>query len=162
MNLLIRTIVSRPSSLFIARRHLATERSRRALRSSLIPEKLRSSMPSSLPRSNNQRPFGFINEKNVILGIIAVNGIVFVTWRFSYANFRTNNDQRLLWFMTKNFSMYFKRNICIYMEFLVVSWNGVVRENRVWTLLTSAFSHFDFTHFLINSFVLYSFGKTSI
>jgi membrane associated rhomboid family serine protease len=45
-------------------------------------------------------------------------------------------------------------------ELLVVSWNGVVQKNRVWTLLTSAFSHFDFTHFLINSFVLYSFGKT--
>ena len=43
----------------------------------------------------------------------------------------------------------------------MVSWNGVVQENRVWTLLTSAFSHFDLTHFLINSFVLYSFGKTS-
>ncbi len=41
----------------------------------------------------------------------------------------------------------------------MVSWNGVVRENRVWTLLTSAFSHFDLTHFLINNFVLYSFGK---
>lgn len=41
----------------------------------------------------------------------------------------------------------------------VVSWNGVVQENRPWTLLTSAFSHFDLTHFLINNFVLYSFGK---
>lgn len=41
----------------------------------------------------------------------------------------------------------------------MVSWNGVVREHRVWTLLTSAFSHFDLTHFLINSFVLYGFGK---
>jgi len=103
MNLLIRTIVSRQSSLFVSRRHLATERSRRALRSSLIPEKLRS--------NNQQRSFGFLNEKNIILGIIAVNGIVFITWRFSYANFRSNHDQRLLWFMTKNFSMYRKNHI---------------------------------------------------
>jgi len=41
----------------------------------------------------------------------------------------------------------------------VVSWNGVIQEKRVWTLLTSAFSHFDFTHFLINNLVFYSFGK---
>ncbi len=41
----------------------------------------------------------------------------------------------------------------------MVSWNGVIQEKRVWTLLTSAFSHFDLTHFLINNLVLYSFGK---
>ena len=100
MNLLIRTLVSRQSPLFICRRHLTTEKTRRALRSPI---------PSS-PRTNNQRSFGYINEKNIILGIIAVNGIVFVTWRFSYANLRSNHDQRLLWFMTKNFSMYIKNN----------------------------------------------------
>jgi Golgi nucleoside diphosphatase len=103
MNLLIRTLVYRQSSLLISRRNLVTERSRRAFRSSLIPEKLRS--------NNQQRPFGFLNEKNIILGIIAVNGIVFITWRFSYANLRSNHDQRLLWFMTKNFSMYRKNYI---------------------------------------------------
>jgi hypothetical protein len=105
MNLLIRTLVSRQPSSFISRRYLTTEKSRRALRSALT-DKLRSSIPSS-PRPNNQRPFGHINERNVILGIIAVNGIVFLTWRFSYANLRSNHDQRLLWFMTKNFSMHF-------------------------------------------------------
>ncbi|CAF1423696.1 unnamed protein product [Rotaria sordida] len=144
MNLLIRTLVSRQSSLFICRRHLATEKSRRAFRLPLLTDKFRSSQPSS-PRNNNnnKNPFRFINEKNIVTGIIIVNGIVFIIWQFSYANLRSNRDQRLLWFMTKNF---------------MVSWDGVVRENRVWTLLTSAFSHFDLTHFLINSFVLYSFG----
>ena len=102
MNLLIRTLISRQT---IPRRYLSTDKSRRAFRSSLISEKLRSSIPSS-PRSNNQRPFGFINEKNVVMGIIAVNGIVFVVWRFSYANLRSNHDDKLLWFMTKNFSRF--------------------------------------------------------
>ncbi|CAF1163353.1 unnamed protein product [Adineta steineri] len=142
MNLLIRTLVSRQSPLLICRRQLATEKHRRAFRSSDLMDKLRSSMPSS-PRTNNQRSFGPINERNVILGIIAANGLVFATWKFSYANLRSNQDQRLLWFMTKNF---------------MVSWDGVVRDKRVWTLLTSAFSHFDLTHFLINNLVLYSFG----
>src|SRR5690348_3440107 len=102
MNLLIRTLVSRQYSRFIFRRHLATEGTRRAFRSSSLIDKLRS------PRNNNKNPFGYINEKNIILGIIAVNGIVFITWRFSYANLSANHDQRLLWFMTKNFSMDFK------------------------------------------------------
>ena len=44
----------------------------------------------------------------------------------------------------------------------VVSWNAVVQEKRLWTLLTSAFSHFDLPHFLINNFVLYSFGKSLV
>jgi hypothetical protein len=95
MNLLIRTLVTRQ---FICRRHLTTERSRRALRSPLLTDK---------GHSNNQRPFGYINERNIILGIIAANGVVFVTWKFSYANLRSNHDQRLLWFMTKNFSINF-------------------------------------------------------
>jgi hypothetical protein len=106
MNFFIRTFVSRQSSLFICRRHLSTEKTRRAFRSPIVTEKLR----SSIPHSNNQRPFGYINEKNIIRGIIAVNGIVFLVWRFSYANLRSNHDQRLLWFMTKNFSIDFKNN----------------------------------------------------
>lgn len=101
MNFLIRSFVPRQTSLFISRRNLSTEKARRALRSYMPPRS----------NNNNQRPFGFINEKNVILGIIAVNGIVFVTWRFSYANLRSNQDQRLLWFMTKNFSKNFLRRI---------------------------------------------------
>ena len=108
MNFLIRTLISRQSPLVIPpRRYLASEKIRRAFRSSLIPEKLR----SSVPRSNNQHPFGFINEKNIILGIIGVNGLVFLTWRFSYANLRSNQDQRLLWFMTKHFSMFGRNNL---------------------------------------------------
>ena len=104
MNYLLRTLISRQTPALVCRRQLASDKQRRAFRTPTLIEKFRSSQPSS-PRSNNQRPFGFINEKNVILGIIAVNGAVFITWRFAYANLRSNHDQRLLWFMTKNFSM---------------------------------------------------------
>jgi hypothetical protein len=106
MSFLLRSIVSRQSSLFICRRYLTTEKSRRALRSPLLTDKLRSSTPSSPRNNNNQYPFRYINEKNIILGIIGVNGIVFLTWQFSYANLKANHDQRLLWFMTKNFSIF--------------------------------------------------------
>ena len=106
-SLLLRMLVSRQTSSFISRRNLANEKFRRAFRSSLIPEKIRSSIPSSARSSNNSsRPFGFFNERNIILSIIAVNGFVFVVWKFSYANFRSNHDQRLLWFMTKHFSTF--------------------------------------------------------
>jgi hypothetical protein len=104
MNLLLRTVVFRQTPLFTSRRYLSTEKFRRAFRSSLVTDKLR----SPVPRPNNQRPLGYINEKNVIFGIIAINGAVFVIWRFSYANLQANHNDRLLWFMTKNFSMCFK------------------------------------------------------
>lgn len=107
MNILIRTLGSRQSPLLFCRRYMGTQKPRRAFRSTWLSDKFRSPMPSS-PRSNNNRsPFGYINENNVIYSIIAANGIVFVIWQFSYANLRSNHDQRLLWFMTKNFSMFF-------------------------------------------------------
>lgn len=99
MNSLLRLLITRQTPSFISRRSLASEKPRRALR-------------SSIPRSNNNsRPFGFLNERNIILSVIAVNGIVFVVWKFSYANFRSNHDQSLLWFMTKHFSMFTRENI---------------------------------------------------
>ena len=106
MNSLLRILISRQTSSLIFRRNLASEKPRRAFRSSLIPEKLRPT-----PRPNNSRPFGFLNERNIILSIIAVNGFVFVVWKFAYANFRSNHDQRLLWFMTKHFSMFEQESI---------------------------------------------------
>ncbi|CAF1508912.1 unnamed protein product [Rotaria magnacalcarata] len=114
MNVLIRALLSRQSSLFTCRRPLTTDKIRRAFRSSLPTDKVRSSIHSS-PRNNKQFPFGFINEKNAIFGIIIINGIVFVTWNFSYAHAKSKHGHCLLSFMTKNF---------------MVSWDGVVRHNR--------------------------------
>ncbi|RMG17143.1 MAG: rhomboid family intramembrane serine protease [Planctomycetota bacterium] len=39
-----------------------------------------------------------------------------------------------------------------------VGWDGLVHHYRVWTLLTSAFSHMDFWHALWNMLFLYWFG----
>ncbi len=39
----------------------------------------------------------------------------------------------------------------------LVSWNALA-AGRYWTLLTSEFSHFAFVHFILNMFVLASFG----
>jgi len=66
---------------------------------------------------------------------IALNLIVFGMWTFA-------NDVQLE-FMAKNF---------------LVSWSAL-EEGRVWTLVTSVFSHNLFWHFFINMFVLNSFGS---
>ena len=104
MNLCIRTFISRESSHLICCRRLTTQRTRRKFRSSLLTGKFR----SSTSHSNKSRPFGYINENNIILGVVFINGTVFLTWKLSYANLRSNHDERLLWFMTKNFSMFSK------------------------------------------------------
>lgn len=67
-----------------------------------------------------------------VYSLIALNTIVFILWRF------TGLEQ----FMVANF---------------LVSWSALL-EGRIWTLLTSAFSHMLFLHFLINMLVLQSFG----
>lgn len=147
MNLLLRSMIVRQSPLVLCRRHLASEKSRRALRSFLQPEKRSSPIPSPSSRNSSRSPFGFINEKNVIYGIILANGIVFAVWQFSYANLRSNLDERLLWFMTKHFSMFVwkgQKNIqCI-------SSGLLGRSGRTQSCLDSS-------HLGIQSFWLHSF-----
>ncbi len=70
-----------------------------------------------------------------VLFIIAVNIAVFVLWKLP--------DRELFQFMLDHF---------------LVSWNGL-RDGRVWTLLTSAFSHNMLFHFFLNMYVLKSFGS---
>lgn len=67
--------------------------------------------------------------------IIILNLIVFGAWV-------TAKTQEQLYFMTANF---------------LVSWLHL-EAGRYWTLVTSVFSHKDLWHFLINMFVLQSFG----
>lgn len=40
----------------------------------------------------------------------------------------------------------------------LVSWNGIA-AGRIWTLLTSVFSHYSLLHIFLNMFVLRSFGS---
>jgi membrane associated rhomboid family serine protease len=67
---------------------------------------------------------------------IAINLVVFVLWQFA------QDSENVAIFMIKNF---------------LVSWTGVL-DGSVWTVVTSAYSHMDLMHLLINMFVLWSFG----
>ena len=73
-----------------------------------------------------------INAVNII---IKINVIIFLLWIAS-SYYETN-------FMMDNF---------------LVSWDAL-KEGRVWTLLTSEFSHNMLFHILINMYVFYGFGS---
>ncbi|CAF1137775.1 unnamed protein product [Didymodactylos carnosus] len=140
---------SNPMKLFVNRKSLNLFSlfnrlsQRRARRLDYTPLNSRSHNSSS----KSSFTFPFVNENNLIYIIIGINGLVYALWRFSYLNLYSNRDETIVKFMNKNFT---------------VSWYGVVNEKRIWTLLTSAFSHADLTHFLVNSFVMWSFGPLVI
>jgi membrane associated rhomboid family serine protease len=69
---------------------------------------------------------------------MALNLAVYLGWRYA--------DSAQLVLMHRNFS---------------VSWQLAFVEGRWWTLLTTVFSHESLIHFLINMFVLNSFGTLS-
>lgn len=108
------------------RRTFATERTRRALRSTF----------DQIQRPKKTNRTDFFNGKNVIRAIICANGFVFVLWKFSYANLRTNFDDRFLWFMTKNFSK-IRREKFVFDLFSSFQWSrGPV------SLIKNVFGHF--------------------
>jgi membrane associated rhomboid family serine protease len=74
------------------------------------------------------------NFSFAIPGIIFLNIFVFILWMFS------SGDESS--FMARNF---------------LVSWQGL-GEGRIWTLLTSVYSHNSFLHIFLNMYVLKSFG----
>lgn len=73
-------------------------------------------------------------RRSVIPYLIMINVAVFLIWNFS--------TERSFNWMVLNF---------------LVSWDSLT-EGRVWTLLTSVFSHNMFLHIFINMFVLQNFG----
>lgn len=73
-----------------------------------------------------------------VWGLLGVNTAVFLGWLNAQSN------SRATLFMFKNFTC---------------SWHNL-RESRPWTLLTSAFSQMHLSHFLVNAFVLHSFGMS--
>lgn len=75
-------------------------------------------------------------SSTIIPGIIILNTLVFIMWTFSD---ETGISPMLM------------------MENFLVSWSSLT-EGRYWTLISSAFSHNMFWHFLLNMFVLSSFG----
>jgi rhomboid-like protein len=76
-----------------------------------------------------------LTRPNVVLTIIKINIVVFVLWYLSA-------------FLNPSFMIY---------NFLV-SWDHVW-SGRVWTLLTSVFSHNMFFHIFVNMYVFYGFGS---
>jgi membrane associated rhomboid family serine protease len=75
-----------------------------------------------------------MSDKKIVPKIIVTNILIFLLWNIYGL---INPD-----FMIKNF---------------LVSWINIL-QGRVWTLLTSAFSHNMLFHLLISMFVLYNFG----
>lgn len=78
-------------------------------------------------------------KSSLIRAIILVNVGVFLAW--NYAFYQGNLE-----FMAKHF---------------LVSWQALA-QGRLWTILTSVFSHNAFLHIFINMFVLHSFGTIII
>ena len=70
--------------------------------------------------------------------IIAINLAVFVLWHMA------RREPRLERFMLENF----------------LTSTLYLLDGRVWTLVTSAFSHFQLWHLVVNTVVLWSFGLT--
>lgn len=67
--------------------------------------------------------------------ILFLNTMVFLMWMFGSENPNS--------FMSRNF---------------LVSWDALL-DGRIWTLITSAFSHNMFLHFFINMYVFWGFGR---
>jgi Rhomboid family len=81
------------------------------------------------------------NGDNLLYSIIGLNVIVFGAWKYS------ENDRKSRRFLQDNFT---------------ISSNGVTRELRIHTFLTSIFSHRDPWHLLSNSVAFYFFGQTCL
>jgi membrane associated rhomboid family serine protease len=91
--------------------------------------------------SNGYRPdpyATFHSARMAIRTIIALNTAVFGTWYYA----RTTRDSKLLQWLNENFTLSMTN----------------YRAGRYWTLLTSAFSHNNFVHFLFNMVAFNAFG----
>ncbi|OMJ29480.1 Rhomboid protein 1, mitochondrial [Smittium culicis] len=80
--------------------------------------------------------------KGVVYSIIGINVGVFGAWMYAEGQQKSFNNSKLFAWMYKNFTL------SIYN----------LKEGRLWTMLTSEFSHMNLTHLLVNSLVLYSLG----
>lgn len=80
------------------------------------------------------RFFSRLPERFVIYAILALNGLVFMSWIYASESLRRFSDPRPYIFLGKNF---------------LSGWPNI-SEGRWWTLLTSCLSHEALDHFLIN------------
>ncbi|KAH9951792.1 hypothetical protein B0H21DRAFT_684670 [Amylocystis lapponica] len=71
--------------------------------------------------------------------VLGLNGVVYAMWSFAYAKYRSTGDPGMYLWMRNNFTASMHN----------------VSAGRIWTLLTSAFSHEGTAHILMNAFTLY-------
>ncbi|KAJ2158164.1 hypothetical protein GGF46_003971 [Coemansia sp. RSA 552] len=83
-----------------------------------------------------------LTPESLVYLIIGANGIVYLVWNSAQQRRTSLGDNTLYVWMLKNFSS---------------MWVNL-REGRLWTLVTPAFSHVSTMHLAVNMFILYSFG----
>ncbi|KAG5459063.1 MAG: hypothetical protein BJ554DRAFT_593 [Olpidium bornovanus] len=86
---------------------------------------------------------GRLDPHRTVYVLLGINTAVFVAWKYAEELYRQEGNWKFLAFMRRNFS---------------AGYLSSVRDGRVWTFLTAAYSHRDFSHFLLNMVVLFSFG----
>lgn len=107
----------------------------------------RSVSTNGLRNSNNALTrlagnFTIDSSNKVVYTIVAINVAVFGAWQYAEGNAKRFHDGRLYMFMFRHFTDSLQN----------------LKEGRVWTLVTSAFSHKEWYHILLNTMVLLSFG----
>ncbi|ORY01950.1 rhomboid-domain-containing protein [Basidiobolus meristosporus CBS 931.73] len=83
-----------------------------------------------------------LSDSGLLYTLIGANVAVYGLWQYGIASYQRFRDGSLFYFLQKNF--------------LLTLHN--IKEGRLWTTLTYAFSHMDFTHIGFNMFALWTFG----
>ena len=105
-------------------------------------------LSSALKKQNNPfhrigRTVNNLNSGKVLWTLIGTNVGIYFLWQFAINSYKQFGDDHWLDFMAKNF---------------IISPQHL-SEGRIYTLITSVFSHKSLEHLGINMFVLYSFGQ---
>ncbi|KAF9287678.1 hypothetical protein BGZ68_001476 [Mortierella alpina] len=108
--------------------------------SSISRQQTRGMANNALQRFSSN--FSVDSSNKVVYSIVAINVAVFATWQYAEENAKRFRDGRLYYFMYRNFTDTAQN----------------LKEGRVWTLVTSAFSHKEWYHIILNTMVLLSFG----
>ncbi|EIN10674.1 rhomboid-domain-containing protein [Punctularia strigosozonata HHB-11173 SS5] len=88
--------------------------------------------------------FNRIPSQVIFWSIIAANGVVFVGWQYAKAQFETGRNTGPMIWMLNN---------------VTSSWNNI-NSGRIWTPLTSCFSHSDLAHIFVNGFSFFFMAPT--
>lgn len=112
---------------------------RTQLRNATHRDVLRFRFASSRPPPRRPNRLDSINGNVIFVAIIAINAGVFLLWQGAKSTYQTTRDPTLLIFLQNNF---------------LVNWRNIT-SGRVWTLITSCFSHQDIEHALFNGLSFY-------